>query len=259
MYYHVFVWSAATFFAASPFFLVADWQQIYGFWFINPNIDDSANCWIKITFNNYAWPIWVYFFVPLMVIYMVCLFSLVTAYLRLRRGVTRSFLPRMRLLIMNTVNLVVHMLYWTVFVLFYSWTFWTKQDFKTGGNQPTNNIIFFVMGSKGCSALLVWILTANNSQLGIISNKSNKSINKTGSSSPNNSTTENNPRDTISANKAEDNTEAIDANKALREEVLSFATAGIRASARAGAKLTPGWFFIMCMILFLTDFLFVVA
>lgn len=77
MYYHVFVWSAAT------FFLVADWKQIYGFWFINPNIDDSANCWIKITFNNYAWPIWVYFFVPLLVIYMVCLFSLVTAYLRL--------------------------------------------------------------------------------------------------------------------------------------------------------------------------------
>lgn len=196
-YYHLFCWSAATFAASSPFFVVNDWTQIYGFWFINPNIDDSANCWIKITWNNYAWPIWVYFFVPLLVIYMVCLFSLITAYLRLRRGVTRSFLPRMRLLIMNTVNLVVHMLYWTVFVMFYMWTFWSKDQFKADNNQPTNNILYFVMGSKGCSALLVWILTANNSQLGLTA-KVNSSSN---------------------SNNEENVNETIDANKALREEV----------------------------------------
>lgn len=213
MYYHIFCWSTAFFAAASPFFLVPKWQEIYGFWYINPNIDDSANCWIKITWNNYAWPIWVYFFVPLLLIYMVCLSSLIVAYMRLRRGVTRSFLPRMRLLIMNTVNLVVHMLYWAVFVLFYAWTFWTKSQFKSGASQPTNNIIYFVMGSKGCSALLVWILTANNSHLGLTTQK------------------EKSDDENIS--------ETIDANKALREEVLSFATAGIRSSARAGAKLTP--------------------
>ena len=206
----------ALLFASSPFWLVPKWQEIYGFWFINPNIDDSANCWIKITWDNYAWPIWVYFFVPLLVIYIACLFSLIVAYLRLRRGVTRSFLPRMRLLIMNTVNLVVHMLYWAVFVLFYSWTFWTRSQFKTDNNQPTNNIIYFVMGSKGCSALMVWILTANNSRLGLTRKLKGGDDND------------------------EDNvTETIDANTALREEVLSFATAGIRSSARAGAKMTP--------------------
>lgn len=219
MYYHLFSWTAALLFASSPFWLLPKWNAIYGFWFINPNIDDSANCWIKITWDNYAWPIWVYFFVPLMLIYCVCLFSLVTAYLRLRRGVTRSFLPRMRLLIMNTVNLVVHMLYWAVFVLFYSWTFWTRSNFKAGGPQPVNNIIYFVMASKGCSALLVWILTANNSQLGLTQARK-KSDGEDGAD--------------------DDNvTETIDANTALREEVLSFATAGIRSSARAGAKVTP--------------------
>jgi hypothetical protein len=106
------------------------------------------------------------------------------------------------------------MLYWAVFVLFYSWTFWTRSQFKANENQPTNNIIYFVMGSKGCSALLVWILTANNSQLGL--------------------TAQNKKTDGD-----ENLTETIDANKALRQEVLSFATAGIRSSARAGAKLTP--------------------
>jgi hypothetical protein len=218
MYYHIFCWTGALAAASSPFWLLPKWQEIYGFWFINPNIDDTANCWIKITWDNYAWPIWVFFFVPLLLIYLVVLFSLVTAYRRLRRGVTRSFLPRMRLFIMNTVNLVIHVLYWCVFVLFYSWTFWTRSEFKSGYFQPTNNIIYFVMGSKGCSALLVWILTANNSQLGL-AQTSKKADGEDG---------------------AEDNLiESVDANKALRQEVLSFATAGIRSSARAGAKATP--------------------
>lgn len=133
--------------------------------------------------------------------------------MRLRKGVTRSFLPRMRLLLMNAVNLIVHMLYWAVFVLFYSWTFWTRSQFKADENMPTNNIIHFVMGSKGFSALLVWILTADNTQLGFAAQ--NKKTD------------------------GDEVAETIDANKALREEVLSFATAGIRSSARAGAKVTP--------------------
>lgn len=216
MYYHIFCWTGAVLAASSPFWLVPKWQEIYGFWFINPHIDDTANCWIKITWNNYAWPIWVYFFVPLMLIYCVVLLCLVTAYMRLRRGVTRSFLPRLRLLIMNTVNLVVHMLYWAIFVLFYAWTFWTRIQFTSGYFQPTNNIIYFVMGSKGCSCLLVWILTANNSQLGLTAT-SKKSDGE--------------EEDVV--------TETVDANAALRQEVLSFATAGIRSSARAGAKATP--------------------
>jgi hypothetical protein len=71
------------------------------------------------------------------------------------------------------------------------------------------------MASKGCSALLVWILTGNNSQLGLTTASKKTDGN-------------------------EDNiAETVDANKALREEVLNFATAGIRSSARAGAKATP--------------------
>jgi hypothetical protein len=207
-YYHVFVWSGALFFAASPFVLYPSWRDIYGFWFINPNINDSAVCWIKITWDNYAWPIWIYFFVPLLIMYFICLFSLVVAYMRLRRGVTKSFLPRMRLLLMNTVNLVTCMMYWLVFVIFYMLTFWSKNQFKASNEQPTNDQIFLVFASKGVSALIVWILLSHNSHLKLATGES-------------------------------DNNETVDANTALREEVLSFATAGIRSSARKGSELTP--------------------
>lgn len=115
--YHVCVWSVALMFSVLP--LVSRHKdRIFGFWFVNPNESDSAVCWIKVDRNSLSLPIWVLFFIPLLFIYSVCSVSLVLAYARLRRGISRTFLPRMKLLVTNTANVIVLILYWFVLIFF---------------------------------------------------------------------------------------------------------------------------------------------
>lgn len=204
--YHTFVWTVALMFACLPL-ISRHRDRIFGFWYVNPDMDVSAVCWIKVDKNSLSLPIWVLFFIPLLVIYSVCCISLVIAYARLKRGITRTFLPRMKLLVTNTANVIVLILYWFVLVFFYSFAFFTRYE---SYNIYIADILAFIFASKGFSSLIVWIL---------VTDRAFKSVAVGG--------TEN--------GEAED----IDANKALREEVLNFATAGIRSSARAGPKATP--------------------
>lgn len=199
-HYHVGVWSAALLFSCLPL-LSRHKDRIYGFWFVNDRIDDSAVCWIQVNENTLSRPIWVLFFVPLMVIYLACCLSLFVAFLRLRRGITRTFLPRVKLLVVNTANVIVLILYWFVLIFFYSLAFFTRH---AGYNKYFNDVLAFTFASKGLSALVVWLLTS----------------------------------DKLATEGGDASEENVDANKALREEVLNFATAGIRSSARASDKAT---------------------
>jgi hypothetical protein len=208
--YHVFVWSVALMFAFLPL-ISKHKDRIYGFWFVNPDESDSAVCWIKVDANSLSLPIWVLFFIPLLVIYSVCSVSLVLAYARLRRGISRTFLPRMKLLVTNTANVIVLILYWFVLVLFYSWAFFTRYY---GYNHYLSNILMFIFASKGFSSLIVWIFVTD------IRSPAASAL-----------------KDTTSGG-GEEELDVVDANKALREEVLNFATAGIRSAARGGDKVT---------------------
>jgi hypothetical protein len=208
--YHVCVWSVALMFSVLPL-ISKHKDRIFGFWFVNPDSSDSAVCWIKVDRNSLSMPIWVLFFIPLLVIYSVCSLSLVMAYARLRRGISRTFLPRMKLLVTNTANVIVLILYWFVLVFFYSWAFFTRYETY---NHYLSNILMFIFASKGFSSLIVWIF--------ITDGRPSSATLKNSSSVPG----------------GDEEADVVDANKALREEVLNFATAGIRSAARGGDKVT---------------------
>ena len=127
--------------------------------------------------------------------------------MRLRRGITRSFLPRMRLLIVNMANVMIITFYWTILIAFYTWTFFSNNDNEEDG-ELSNNMLSFVLASKGFSSLLVLIVTSMDSSSTVWATLVGNDI-------------------------------PVDVNVALREEVLAFATAGIRASARAARKAAP--------------------
>jgi hypothetical protein len=93
-------------------------------------------------------------------------------------------------------------LFWSLFFLLYAWTFFTRLD-NSGYNATLFNILTFTIGSKGFASFMVWIFVTD-----------------------------------VGTRQQTTEEEGIDANKALREEVLSLATAGIRSSAKDGANLT---------------------
>jgi hypothetical protein len=201
--YHLGVWSIAILFTLFPF-IINMYHSIYGFWYVSQHHDESAICWLKVTnINKLGLPLWFLFIMPLLFVYLFCLLTLVVAYIRLQRGLTRSFIPRLRLLVANTANVFVLSLFWSMFFLLYAWTFFTRHQ-EGSYNATLFDILTFSIGSKGVASLMVWIFVTDANAFG-----------KMGADE-----------------------ETIDANKSLREEVLSFATAGIRSTARAGPTLS---------------------
>jgi hypothetical protein len=195
--YHLFTWGVALFITIFPY--ISDTVgTVYGFWFISESDTNSSYpvCWIKIQAATYlGWPIFVLFFMPLAIVYLFCLMTVVLAYVRLRKGLTQSFLPRVKLLVTSISNIVVLMLFWGVAMLIYGMTYQLRNDHQA--SDRTFNILMFMIASKAFSSLVVAI----------------------------NQVEYHKKDETLSGIEGED------ANAALREEVLSFATAGIKNTA----------------------------
>jgi hypothetical protein len=142
-----------------------------------------------------------FFFLPLLFVYFINLLALFIAFNRLRKGLNRSFLPRLKILVSSAIHVFVLVLYWLIFFSIYGWAFANRDNRTYNGGLFA--MVNFIFASKGFSSFLIWILTTDHKNL--------KNFN------------------------AE---EKVEDNVALREEVLSFATAGIRNTARAGPTLT---------------------
>lgn len=200
--YHLFSWVFALLVSLIPFAL-DNGHSVYGFWYVDYNIKTANICWLKTDDHKLGVPFWLLFIFPLAIIFSVCLASLVYAYQQLRRGLTKSFLPRMRLLVTNTINVFIVVIHWGWFGIFYTLAFWTKDS--RPHTDVLVDIVYFTLSSKGMSSLLIYIFVSDTN------------LNSLGQSTE----------------------ESVDANVALREEVLNFATAGIRSVARSSASIPP--------------------
>jgi hypothetical protein len=208
-YYHLFSWAASILITLFPFIVGVD-QTVYGFWYVSADVNDQAFCWIKIqSADVLGWPMTVFFFVPLNLIYIINLIVLFIAYNRLRKGLTRSFLPRLKLLVSSTVHVFVLVLFWLIFFIIYGSAFYNRD--YAGYNGNLSALVNSVIASKGFSSFMIWLLATETE------------------ASDNSGTEQESDEQKV---KAQDNV-------ALREELLSFATAGIRSTARAGPTVTP--------------------
>jgi hypothetical protein len=142
-------------------------------------------------------PLWLLFLVPLMVVYVFGVLALWIAYNRMRCGLSKSFLPRLKLLVSNTTNVFALALFWLFFLVVYACAFFYRDSATI--NSHFTNLLFFTFGSKGFSCLVVWIAVSNSR-----------------------------------GNIDDEKEQSIDTNMSLRGEVLQFATAGIRSAANAG-------------------------
>ena len=136
--------------------------------------------------------------VPTALGYFACIYFLFIAYKRLKSGLSKTFLARMNILIVNSVILVVFMVYWTVLLLFYMISVALK-----GTHDGFDRLVLYLVPMKGVMVLFILIIITDfYTQLA----------------------------------QKEDN---VGANIALRQEVLMFATVGIRTSAKDAHTVGP--------------------
>lgn len=212
-YYHIFAWGTGLVFAI-PAGVV---KSVRGFWFITDktvggfkgSITNDTICWLQITpkvGHLLSWKPWVLFYIPLLISYIFSVCVLYNAFKRLKTGVKFTFVHRIRVLFTNSINITICLLYWTIMLSIYIITYLVA---NVSGGDPSDtakqlfNILVYLIPAKGATAVIVWTLT------------------------------------TYMDFKGSDD-ESIDLNAALREEVLLYASEGIRKSCKRASALKAG-------------------
>ena len=223
-YYHVFVWTVALCFMLPTLTNT----NVFGYWTITSsggtNVENSAFCWIQIGALSRGMDLkaipWAMFYTPLIITYGVSVYVVITAYNRLKSGISKTFQHRVRVLLTNSINIGVCLLYWLFLIVFYVSTFLLVSG---GTNNFTHAritlmILQYMIPAKGVSTIIVWILVTN---LNLSEAQSKSSEQLEGAAA------------------ADDggDTAALDLNSALRQEVLFYATAGIRSCTKSSIKL----------------------
>jgi len=142
------------------------------------------------------------FYVPLLLVYSFSVYSLYNAYDRLKRGISATFMHRIRVLVINAINISACIIYWFILLVLYGSVFAAaNSNLATAANLF--NLLMFVIPSKGVSAVMVWVLVT--------------SLN-------------------IDAMEEKEEDIQLDLNGALRKEVLIYAADGIRKCCRRATK-----------------------
>ena len=203
--YHGFCWSMACVFTIA----IVQIPGMAGFWFVgqggnddvlpgqsgNGQVDDVAICWIQQNDSgglNYK--TFLFLYMPLFFVYCYAVRVIWGAYGNLKKGISKTFQHRVKVLVLNSINIGIYVLYWFVLFLFYFWAYFFASS-NPGVSRGFWKLLWFFLSSKGFADLLVFIFISDDEV------------------------------------KHEDESTAVDFNAALRQEVLHYATTGIRECA----------------------------
>ena len=87
-------------------------QNLHGFWYVTTEVDNNVFCWVKNyrTTGNINYRPWVMFYIPLMIVYIYAIIALHTAFKKLQIGISKTFQHRIKVLILNSINITVYVL-----------------------------------------------------------------------------------------------------------------------------------------------------
>lgn len=200
-YYHMFVWTTATIFALP----VGVDHRIGGYWYVSGKfgvVDTQVFCWLQMQDigDRLSWIPWIFFYVPLMVIYALSACVLYFAYGRLKKGVSNTFVHRLRVLVINSINLSSCFLYWFILVTVYA-SVYVAANTDITVSRAMLKILQYLIPAKGISGITVWVLVMSLDIEG------------------------------LGGEGFDDEDNMIDLNSALRQEVLLYSQGGIQVCA----------------------------
>ena len=187
--YHVFCWVIASIFSVC----IARINGMAGFWNIDVDVDDVGICWVRQSAGGINHRTFIFLYIPLCIVYIYAIRVIRGAYGNLKKGISKTFQHRVKILLLNSINIGIYILYWAVLLFFYFWAYAASTKKAQLGFWK---LLWFFLSSKGFADLLVFIFI-----------------------------------DDGATQKSEDEATAVDFNSALRQEVLHYATTGIRECA----------------------------
>jgi hypothetical protein len=197
--YHAFCWIIASVFTIS----IAKIDGMAGFWYVEEDVDHVAICWVQqeqSSSGSLNYKTFIFVYIPLCIVYVYAVRVIWGAYGNLKKGISKTFQHRVKVLLLNSINIGIYILYWFVLFVFYFWAYALATS-KPHVSLGFWKLLWFFLSSKGFADLLVFIFISDDEV------------------------------------KSDDETTAVDFNAALRQEVLHYATTGIRECANRATSI----------------------
>ena len=205
-------------------FIRTDVGLISGFWVITTGkepIDNNVFCWLQMRDNSTTFTPFLMFYIPLIMSFSFAAVVLFQCFRYLRRGVSYTFVHRLRVLFINTINLFSCLVYWLILLGVYSGVY-IAVDSDINAARVLHKILLYLLPSKGTSTVIVWALVKSLLEDLRQVKRSMKADHSDASDAM-----------WISASGELD----VDANGALRKQVLLFAAEGIRKTAKRSKEI----------------------
>lgn len=178
-------------------------------------VDLNTFCWLRIystpcannaanNRNHLDKYTFIFLYVPLLLIYGVAFLLIINTIKTLKRGISATFLPRLRVMLINSLNISVGFLYWFFLILCYTLTTGIAMDENIQDKAMAsvfNKLLQFTISSKGAGAFIVWSMMYNMKH--------------------------------ALTEKIDD---SVDVNTALKKELLLYTSEGIRKCAKKAAE-----------------------
>lgn len=199
--YHAFCWTIASIFTI----IIVRIDNMAGYWYVQKEVDSVGICWVRQKESdglNLNPKTFIFLYIPLCIVYVYAVRVIWGAYGNLKKGISKTFQHRVKVLLLNSINIGIYILYWFVLLVFYVCTYFLSTTHRDVA-AVVWKLLWFFLSSKGFADLLVFIFVSDGYAV-----------------------------------KSEDESAAVDFNTALRQEVLHYATTGIRecASRRTSQK-----------------------
>jgi hypothetical protein len=193
--YHSFCWIVASVYTIAIVMIYG----MAGYWYVDEEVDEIAICWVQqrqSNGSNLNYKTFVFLYIPLALVYSYALRVIFGAYGNLKKGISKTFQHRVRVLLLNGINIGIYVLYWFVLFIFYFFAYALSGDGTREVSLGFWRLLWFFLSSKGFADLLVYVFISDGYSV-----------------------------------KSDDESTAVDFNAALRQEVLHYATTGIRECA----------------------------
>lgn len=119
----------------------------------NDSTGETALCWVNSNFISvYSWAL---FYLPLFLVTVGSILLFCRAFFRLRHGLAKSFVHRIKALAVNTVNLTVSTYYWIIVL-----TLTLVSHNLDGGDVESTlfKVTSWLFASKGITCIVIWII-----------------------------------------------------------------------------------------------------
>jgi predicted lipoprotein with Yx(FWY)xxD motif len=137
-------------------------QHVYGFFSVDPQVDSTGICFIKQQKKSNVPFVYIMFYIPLIISFIVGCVGIGYTYARLKHGIPSTVIPRINAVSGNIINILIYVLFSAIWLCPICLSFLLV---NRSSSKVFWDLTVYLIGAEGISALIVMIMARNRVNL----------------------------------------------------------------------------------------------